>query len=138
VPSHEIEIITDNPEASARLRANGYEVCGRCHEEYWDNYFDYYHGAAYQAGATDAPACWDCHGYHLILPSDDRRSQVHDSNLLETCSKCHDGVNEEYVAYAGFVHRRPEVYSENWLYSRIQSARDSIQGFLGQVRSWFT
>ena len=53
-PSHEIEMLTDNPEAKARMRANGYEICGRCHEEYWDNYFDYYHGAAYQAGAVDA------------------------------------------------------------------------------------
>ena len=26
------------------MHANGYEVCGRCHEETWDNYPDYYHG----------------------------------------------------------------------------------------------
>ncbi len=70
-PSHEIEWLTDNPEGAGRpCMRNGYEVCGRCHEDMWDNYQDYYHGAAYQEGSPDAPACWDCHGYHLILPSE--------------------------------------------------------------------
>lgn len=137
-PSHEIETLTDNPEGKADMHADGYEVCGRCHEDYWNNYFDYYHGAAYQHGATDAPACWDCHGYHLILPSTDRRSMVYEGNLMETCSQCHDGVNEQYVYYAGLVHRRPEAYEDNWLYSQIQGVKEGIQGFFGTIRSWFT
>jgi len=137
-PSHEILALTDNPQGQADLHRRGYEICGRCHEDYWDNYYDYYHGAAYQRGATDAPACWDCHGFHDMQPSSDRDSAVHPDNLEETCSQCHDGANEAYVSYAGLVHRRADVYAENPLYSFIKDTRDSIEGFFGTIRSWFT
>lgn len=137
-PSHEIGWLTDNPEGQAEMHADGYEVCGKCHEEMWDNYADYYHGRAYQQGSADAPACWDCHEYHLILPSDDRRSAVHENNLNETCGQCHPDVNDRYASYAGLVHRGDEVYAENPMYGVIKGTQETIQGIFGQVRSWFT
>lgn len=135
---HGIRALKEDPEGRAELHGRGREVCGECHEDYWDNYSDYYHGAAYNQGASDAPACWQCHGYHDVLPSDDRQSAVHESNLEETCGKCHKEINEQYVSYAGLVHQRQKAYTKNPVYSAIQQTRDSIRELLGMMRSWFT
>lgn len=142
--SHEISMLTtDTPEAKAArkaVHADGYEVCGRCHQDYWDNYDDYYHGAAYKRGAADAPACWDCHGWHEILPSDDRGSLVNPAHLVDTCSglnlpkgdgrRCHAvGVDENYIGYAEFIHGREEITAANPVVSWYRS----ITGALGAL-----
>lgn len=137
-PVHEIMALTDNEDGQRDLHKRGQDICGRCHEDFWDNYSDYYHGAAYRRGASDAPACWQCHGAHDVMQSDDRGSRVHGRNLETTCSQCHDGVNETYVSYAGLVHRRSEVYAENPVYSFIKGTQESIQGFFGKIKSWFS
>lgn len=131
--SHAIVALTDNPAGKAALHANGWEVCGRCHEDYWDSYNDYYHGAAYKRGAEDAPACWDCHGWHDILPSSERGSRVHESHLVETCgqSGCHHGVDENYVKYAVFIHGRPEITDGNPLISLVRSVIGAIGRLFG-------
>ena len=137
-PSHDIAALTDSPDGRAQLHTRGYEICGRCHQDYWDNYYDYYHGAAYQTGAVDAPACWDCHGYHDMLASENRDSATNENNLKVTCSKCHDDVDDVYLSYAGLVHRRADVYAANPLYNFIQDTAESIRGLFGTVRAWFT
>lgn len=139
-PSHTIKMLTDNPEAEAELHIRGFEVCGTCHTEEWDSYADYYHGAAYQRGATDAPSCWDCHDYHTIQPSSNRESTLHEGNLERTCGQegCHNDPDPTYLQYAGLVHRRDEVRAENPLYQTIGSVKESIQGILGTIRAWFT
>lgn len=131
--SHEILMITDNPAGAAAIHADGWEVCGRCHEDYWDSYDDYYHGAAYKRGAEDAPSCWDCHGWHDILPSSDRGSMVHESHLVETCGQegCHVGVDEKYTEYAVFIHGREEISAANPLVSLIRSVLDAVGGLFG-------
>ncbi|MBE0476349.1 MAG: hypothetical protein IBX62_04530 [Coriobacteriia bacterium] len=135
--AHAIEPLTDNPAGRASLHRHGWEVCGRCHPEEWDNYADYYHGAAYRRGAPDAPACWDCHGAHDIQPSADRRSMTNESNLEETCGKCHDGVNAEYVSYAGLVHRKGEVLASNPVYSFLRQTREAVTGLFGSLKALF-
>lgn len=139
-PSHEIGMLTDNPAERARLHRQGFEICGQCHAEEFDSYSDYYHGAAYRNGATDAPSCWDCHGYHDILPSDNRDSMVHPANLAKTCGQagCHSDPDDRYLEYAGLVHRRDEVRADNPLYQFIGNTRESIQDLLGTIRAWFT
>lgn len=136
--AHEIKALTDNPEGKADLHARGKQVCGDCHEDYWESYQDYYHGAAYREGASDAPVCWQCHGYHDILPTDDRRSTVNGENLEVTCSTCHKTASGKYLGYAGIVHQRQKAYAENPIYSTLENAKDSIREFFGQIRSWFT
>lgn len=118
-------------DGKAALHADGWQVCGRCHEDYWDNYDDYYHGAAYKRGAEDAPACWDCHGWHDILPSDDRASMVNEAHLVETCGQtgCHTGVDESYTEYAVFIHGRSEITADNPLHSLFKT----ITGALGRL-----
>lgn len=135
--SHDITLLTtDTPEARAgkrALHANGWQICGRCHEEYWDNYADYYHGAAYKRGAPDAPACWDCHGWHDILPSSERGSRVNERHLVETCgqSGCHVGVDEHYVEYAVFIHGREAIASKNPIQVWLRRIADLLGGIFG-------
>lgn len=136
--SHGIEVLTDNPDGRAALHDRGYEVCGKCHEDEWESYDDYYHGAAFKRGAPDAPSCWDCHGYHDILPSSDRRSMVSDRGLQQTCKQCHPDANEEYVSYAGLVHGAQKEIEANPLYDLVQRARQGIGNLLDTIRSWFT
>jgi hypothetical protein len=131
--SHEIAMLTDNPAGVAELHRRGYEVCGRCHEEYWDSYADYYHGAAYRRGAPDAPACWQCHGYHDIAPSDERRSSVNENSLAKTCGECHTDVNDVYLSYSSLVHKRAEVVEANRLATFIGQVRERMQSLLIRV-----
>lgn len=137
--SHDISMLnTDTPAARAGRKAlhrNGWEVCGRCHEDYWDSYDDYYHGRAYKRGAEDAPSCWDCHGWHDILPSDDRGSLVNEAHLVETCGQdgCHEvGVEEAYIEYAGFIHGRESVWLDNGpILAFIRKVSNAIGGLFG-------
>ncbi len=129
--SHDIQILKDNPAGQEALHARGKEICGDCHEAYWDNCNDPYHGAAYKRGAKDAPACWDCHSPHSIIPSSDRRSSVNEVNLVETCSQCHlNEPNEEYTSYSVLVHGRQDIYQANPIAAFWQNTLDTI-------RSWF-
>jgi len=134
--AHEIVALTDNPEGRAELHRRGYQVCGRCHEEYWYNYDDYYHGAAYRRGASDAPACWECHGAHDIRPADDRDSLVHENNLVDTCATCHPTANDEYVSYAVLIHGKEEVLAANPAAAFIESTIGRAREAFGAVISW--
>lgn len=127
--AHDILALVDNPEGQKALRDNAWNVCGRCHEEYWENYDDYYHGRAFKRGAYDAPACWDCHGAHDIHPSSDRRSMVHESRLAATCGTCHPDLSEGYLEYAELIHKQQEAYDANPLYSVFQR----IRSFFGRL-----
>lgn len=130
--NHAIDMITDNPAGRAALHADGWQVCGRCHEDYWESYDDYYHGAAYKRGAKDAPACWDCHGWHKVLPVDDRDSLMNERHIVETCSKCHPGAGEGYVEYAAFIHGRQDVKDKVFLVGWMSRIRDVIGGLFGR------
>lgn len=63
-------------------------------------YRDSYHGLADLGGSSAAANCASCHGFHDVRPSSDPKSRIHKDNLLETCSKCHQG------ATAGFIEGR--------------------------------
>lgn len=130
--SHEIEFLTDDPQGRAALHARGWEICGRCHQDYWDSYNDYYHGAAYKRGAVDAPACWDCHGYHEILPAEDRNSMVNERRLVETCARCHPDANEAYVDYARLIHGHEEISEQIFLSRMMRWVRETIGGLFGR------
>lgn len=134
--SHDIVTITDSPEGQAQMHADGWQVCGRCHQDYWDSYDDYYHGAAYKRGAKDAPACWDCHGWHDILPSKDKGSKVNKVHLAETCgqgSACHDAadLDETYLDYSYAIHGKRAAKQDNPVYSFVRKVASAIGGFFG-------
>lgn len=136
--SHDIAALTEagGPDYQAgadAIHKRGWDVCGRCHEEYWDNYNDYYHGAAYKRGAEDAPACWDCHGWHDIQPSTQRNSRVNEAHLVETCGQdgCHTGVDEAYTEYAAFIHGREDIEAENPILALFRTIRNTFTRIFG-------
>ncbi|PKQ37973.1 MAG: hypothetical protein CVT59_05150 [Actinobacteria bacterium HGW-Actinobacteria-1] len=135
---HDITQITDSPAGKAALHENGYQICGRCHQDYWDNYDDYYHGAAYKAGAEDAPACWDCHGWHDIRSSKDSASLVNKSHLVETCGTgdCHDQhgtASDTFIQDAAqMIHGKRAVRAENPLVVFFTRIFDGIGKIFGK------
>ncbi len=115
---HTIPSMDDTPAMTAQ-HLTGYVMCGVCHEEAAASYADYYHGAAYRRGSVDAPSCWNCHGYHEILPVSDRRSPVHPSRLAETCGQagCHRNVDERFLEYAELIHGHDALREANPVFS---------------------
>ena len=116
--------------ARADLHANAYNICARCHRKEWESYDDYYHGAAYKQGASDAPACWDCHGAHEVLPSSDPKSMTAKENVAESCSmndECHKGSSEEFANQAKqLIHQKVSARKANVL----QKAIDRVKSWL--------
>jgi hypothetical protein len=140
--AHDIQMLTDNPEGQRALRAEGRRVCGVCHKDWYDAYGDYYHGAAYKRGAPDAPACWQCHGYHNVHPSADRQSPVHEGQLARTCGQCHEDVEDGYLTYTELIHGRRDTLEDNPAYVFVSGVRDAItsalSGLVGVVQSLLT
>jgi hypothetical protein len=128
---------SNNVEAQRELHASGLKMCGTCHVRDTASYNDYYHGAAYRNGAPDAPACWDCHGTHKVLPSTNRQSSVYKDRLYDTCSKCHPDPRDGYVAYAQMIHGRQKVLDANPLYALLASAREVVASAFDKVGSLF-
>ena len=114
----------DTDLAKQRMHMSSYRVCARCkqHGDEYDTYDDYYHGKAYKAGASDAPACWDCHNSHKILPKADAQSTVNPKNVGDTCGQkgCHQGSTEKFgAAAAELIHKKAQTTQENPLLQLI-------------------
>ena len=73
--------------------------CGQCHEEMLERYHETFHGKAMALGATNVATCYDCHGYHDIVATENPQSPIHPENRLETCSECHENVSEKFAGY---------------------------------------
>ena len=116
---HDMAVLKNNPAGQRAIRAQAQQVCGRagCHADYWANYSDYYHGAAYKTGAEDAPTCWTCHGTHTILKSSDRFAPTNSANLgaANSCGTpgCHQGASTAFASYAPMVHGRAKIAAAN-------------------------
>jgi hypothetical protein len=133
---HAIPAKTDSAGLAA-VHASALTMCGGCHTQFAANYDDYYHGAAYQRGAPDAPACWQCHNTHLILPSTDNLASTSQDNLVGTCSQCHKGASPGYVQYAQLIHAHQTVLQKNPLMSVVDTATAAIERAFQSVLSVF-
>lgn len=109
----------DTEFAQRQLHGSAYRMCARCHADEYESYDDYYHGAAYKAGALDAPACWDCHGAHTALPSSDPASDMSVDNRADTCGQegCHRGSSVDDPAFAEaateLIHQKIDAAESN-------------------------
>lgn len=74
-------------------------TCGSCHIKRLATYRDTFHAQVSALGYTEAAHCWDCHGYHDILPPSDPKSPVAAANLVVTCGKCHANATKSFVSY---------------------------------------
>ncbi len=79
--------------------------CGTCHAELWQTYLRTYHGQVTNLGFGLTAKCSDCHTAHNMRPASDLASTIHPSNLVATCSQCHQGVSAQYVKY--YAHGDP-------------------------------
>lgn len=81
--------------------------CGKCHADRLEHYRETYHGKAMLLGkpnaAPEVAACYDCHGFHDVLPAANPASHLSQTNILATCQKCHPG------ATIGFTEYRPHA-----------------------------
>ena len=73
--------------------------CGKCHEDVAETYFDTFHGKVSKLGNAGAAKCFDCHGSHNILPTDNMNSTLSVVNIVNTCKKCHENSNRMFVGY---------------------------------------
>ncbi|HSL16327.1 MAG TPA: hypothetical protein VLB51_00310 [Methylomirabilota bacterium] len=99
-----------------RIDAQGFRFmmmnqCGRCHEEFAETFFDTYHGKVTQLGSEGAAKCYDCHGTHNILPSDNPDSTLSRRNVVATCGQCHPRAHLEFAGYLSHAtHHDREKY----------------------------
>ena len=77
--------------------------CGKCHADRLEHYSETYHGKAMFLGkpnsAPEVAACYDCHGFHDVLPAADPNSHLSTNNILMTCQKCHPGATTKFTQY---------------------------------------
>ena len=90
--------------------ANLAATCGTCHGQKFvmeasghsaQPYLSYQqsvHGRAVAAGSEKAAVCTDCHGSHEILQASDPKSSIFKFNVPQTCAKCHNAVEKEFMA----------------------------------------
>jgi cytochrome b subunit of formate dehydrogenase len=92
----------DDPE-DKNFKAVSDQRCGKCHADRLEFYGDTYHGKAMALGrpnvASDVAACYDCHGYHDVLPPSDPNSHLYSTNILATCQKCHPDASIGFTKY---------------------------------------
>jgi hypothetical protein len=77
-------------------------VCARCHAAYSGTGLAEVHAVPSPRLVSGPVQCWDCHGYHDVLPSTDPSSPAHAANLPATCGRCHPGAGANYAK--GRVH----------------------------------
>ncbi len=77
------------------------EKCSSCHEPHANSYRINLHGQLTALGytGTDIASCPDCHGKHTILNSTDPDSTVGESNIVQTCGKCHAGSSPRFARH---------------------------------------
>lgn len=125
--AHEIAPVADE------FRLASDKICGECHDDKWDRYLETYHGRAHYLGDVGVASCFDCHGTHDILPSDDPASTLSEQNRADTCRKCHEGAPEKfagYLAHADHSDRegQPGLY---WVFIAMTALLLGTFGFFG-------
>ena len=110
---HSMSVAKKDPAWALDKHMSSKEICGKCHEPEWDSYNDYYHGRAYKAKDSRAPACWDCHTNHNARYVDEMESSVSKKNIKKTCGKCHDKVDDAFVSYAPLIHQHDSLVAKN-------------------------
>ncbi|MBI4556139.1 MAG: hypothetical protein HY706_01025 [Candidatus Hydrogenedentes bacterium] len=99
--------------ASPTFPNNVPNLCGRCHREgekaakrlhstqreIIRNYTMSTHGKGLlQSGLVVTAMCTSCHTAHMPLPASDPESSVNPTNIADTCGRCHQGVEEKFLA----------------------------------------
>lgn len=117
--SHDIQSPRFEPYKS-KYRASAKKVCGQCHPDRYASYSDHYHGQAYKNKAKDAPTCWDCHSNHKIVKKESGvLTPVSESQLPDTCGKCHNNPTASMTSYAPLIHNRAAEMAKNPIFKLL-------------------
>jgi cytochrome b subunit of formate dehydrogenase len=106
------EILPSTDSKSKVHRTNIPATCGSCHGQKFVmqasghtaqpflNYQESVHGKsiARDGDKSKAAVCTDCHGSHEILNGANPKSSIAKANVPFTCAKCHDKVEQEFMA----------------------------------------
>jgi hypothetical protein len=115
--------------------------CGTCHADRLATFKDTFHGQVTSLGYRSVAGCADCHGAHEILPASDARSPIAPANLVQTCRKCHENANENFVKYDPHANkhdreRNPLLYFVAQFMTLLLA---SVFGFFGiHTTMWFS
>lgn len=117
-------------------RKDTIEMCGSCHQDYYDSYRNNAHGQVTALGytSTDLPVCFDCHGKHWILNSSDPESKVGEERIIETCGKCHADAHESFVKHI----EHPQIKNINYykkLLLAVRNARTDPENFKTVIKN---
>ena len=83
--------ISNNLEKHTKQRdKNKIADCYLCHAEIAAEHRESIHGISLREGIDEAAQCWDCHGSKSIRKVSDPKSPVYQTNISETCLKCHN------------------------------------------------
>lgn len=105
---HSIHSPQEEDAVTNRLNQSS-QICNNCHassimmERYgldhrrFESYSRSYHGLALLKGDQNAATCTSCHETHMIRGGLDSLSSVYESNLKETCGKCHDNITDSFI-----------------------------------------
>jgi len=94
-------------------------TCGGCHKDEFATYHDTFHAQVSALGYQQTARCWDCHGFHDILPASDPKSTIAPANLIATCGKCHAGANASFVKYDPHANSHDVVHYPALHYSAV-------------------
>jgi len=87
-------------------------ICGKCHNDVYNQYRTTIHGRDLAKGNLDVPACTDCHGEHTIRAPGDKASSVSPAHIVQTCTKCHD--NKQLQRRYGLPADRAGTYGKSY------------------------
>jgi len=125
---------------SAEWQMKTTATCGSCHKEQFATYRDTFHAQVSSLGYQQTARCWDCHGFHDILPASDAKSMVARNELIHTCGKCHTGANESFVKYDPHADSHDQKHYPALHYSAIfmnMLLADTLGFFLLHTILWF-
>ena len=132
------------------FRLNSPQMCAKCHTdpavvgkynlstEVLNTYVSDFHGTTvvlFEKQSPDAetnkPVCYDCHGVHDIVRTDDPQKglQVR-TNLLQRCQVCHPDATESFPT-SWTSHYIPSVDKNPWIYYVNLFYKFLIPGVLG-------
>jgi nitrate/TMAO reductase-like tetraheme cytochrome c subunit len=92
-------------------------TCGSCHVESLQTFRDTFHGQVTSLGFVRVATCADCHGSHDIHSRSDARSRVSPGRLIETCQRCHQRANANFVQYDPHADRHSRARSAGLYYA---------------------
>lgn len=101
-----------NTEVTMKFQLNPNVVSG---------YLSTYHGQMYSLGyqGEEFATCVSCHDNHLILPKDNPESTISQQHIIDTCGRCHEDANENFVGM--LQHYDPMTQHENPILTGIHT-----------------